>query len=100
MGRQFITDEQADEGRAWFGWGRDDVEVPKIDPEDFEREQSFIQDLVEREMTRTARNVQAFVAPWNDRCCDLCKGRKMYAGMTCPDCYGTGAESIVLAGFA
>lgn len=97
MRRQFITDEQADDNRAWYGWGRNDVEVPKIDAEDFEREQSLIQELIEREMMRAVRNVQYVAAPWNDRHCTTCHGSTQFHGMPCPDCEGTGAESFVRA---
>lgn len=96
MARSFL-DESYNPDRYDEGWQghRDDVAYPPIDPEDFEREQSLIQELVEREMKRTLQNVQYFAAPWSDQYCRLCKGRKQFDGVSCPDCMGTGAESYV-----
>lgn len=81
---------------AWDGY-RDDRPVDPIDIDAFNAEQDHIAALIEKERKRV-QAPSATIAPWNDRCCDMCKGRKMYEGMPCPDCYGTGAESYIIEG--
>ncbi len=96
MARHFDPDAyDPNETDWWVRRGDSRAEIPRLDPEDFAREQNLIQELVEREMKRTLQNVQHFAAPWCDRYCHLCKGRKQFDGVSCPDCMGTGAESYV-----
>jgi hypothetical protein len=94
MGR--MTDEQADEWRMERFGG----EPARIDEDYFNAEQDAIEAMRAKSDAEYRRvngvGASAVIAPWNDRFCTWCNGRKEIEGHPCPDCLGTGAECVVM----